>query len=515
MIASDASTQRKVGALLSYVGLVLNALANFIYVPLLLGFLTTQEYGVYELIGSIIAYLSVMDMGLCTTLNRYYVRIKITQGSRAVQNLLFMAAVVYGLLAALAVAAGFAFDWALDPLYGGSFTQSELALVHEMMRLVILNTVVVLPGNWFLALINANERFVFARAVSIGKCLLQIVAVLAVLTIKASAMAVLAVQVGVNLASVLLYVLYTGRVLGLRPKFDHWDWPLLASMLSFSSFILLNMVFDQVFWKTGQLVLGVVAGSSSVAVYGIACKVITAGYMQVSTGITGVFLPQLTAISARTSDMAEINELFVRIGRFQAIMVWGVLAAFCVMGADFIHLWAGPAFDDAYPAVVVLMLGLSVCLIQNLGISVLQAKNKMAFRAVVYILLAALDVVVSIPAAACFGVIGCAVVAAALLFVGTGPIMNTYYHKVIGIDVRAFFKSVLPLALPAVLSGVATAGVRVLLGWGVSWGGLMAEALVFMAVYGLLLWHVWANSYEKGLVRSLLMRVGIRRQAGE
>ena len=139
----------------------------------------------------------------------------------------------------------------------------------------------------------------------------------------------------------------------------------------------------------------------------------------------------------------------------------------------------------------------------------------MAFRAAVYILLAALDVVVSIPVAARFGVIGCAAVAATLLFVGTGPIMNAYYHKVIGIDERAFFKGVLPLALPAVLSGAVTAGVHALLGWGVSWGGPMAEALVFMVAYGLFLWHVWANPYGKGLVRSLLMRVGIRWQAGE
>ncbi len=511
----DASAQRRAGAALSYVGLVLNALANFIYVPLLLGFLTTQEYGVYELIGSIIAYLSVMDMGLCTTLNRYYVRTKIVQGDKAVQNLLFMAAVVYGVLTVLAVVVGFGFDRALDVLYSASFTQGELALAHEMMKLVILNAVIVLPGNWFLALINANERFVFARAVSIGKCLLQIVAVLAVLSVRSSALAVLAVQVGANASAVLLYALYVQRILKLRPKLYRWDWPLLGSMLSFSFFILLNMVFDQVFWKTGQLVLGAVAGSSSVAVYGIACKLITAGYMQVSTGVTGVFLPKLTAIASHTDDMAEINELFARIGRLQAILVWGVLAAFVAMGRDFLCLWAGPAFSEAYPVTVILMLGLSVCLIQNLGLSVLQAKNKMAFRVTVYIVLAALDVVVSIPVASRFGVVGCAAAAAVLLFVGTGPIMNAYYRRVIGIDIGGFFKGVLPFILPACLSGAAAVAVRTLFALGTSWESLALEALVFVVVYALLLWRVWANAYEKGLVRSLLAKLGMCRRVGE
>ena len=118
--------QRKAGAILSYVGLVVNAVVTFVYVPLLLGFLTTAEYGVYELIGSIIAYLSVMDMGLSTTLNRYYVRIKVKEGNDAVGNLLFMAAVIYAFLTVGAVIVGFAFNFALDPLYIESFNSSEL-----------------------------------------------------------------------------------------------------------------------------------------------------------------------------------------------------------------------------------------------------------------------------------------------------------------------------------------------------------------------------------------------------
>lgn len=499
--------QRRTGAVLSYVGLVVNAVVSFIYVPLLLGFLTTAEYGVYELIGSIIAYLSVMDMGLSTTLNRFYVREKTAGTEEGVKNLLAMAAVIYGILTVLAVVVGVAFNFALDPLYEGSFTTAELELAHQMMLLVILNCVVVLPGNWFLALINANERFVFARGLSIVKYLLQVVTVLAVLSLGAGAIGVLVVQVACNVLAVCLYIVYVKRALHLRAKFDHWDWPLFRSMFAFSFFMLLNMVFDQIFWKTGQVILGVTCGAVSVAVYGIACKLITAGYMQVSTGVTSVFLPKLTAISARTKDMSEINELFNRIGRIQAILVWGVITAFAAVGQDFIWLWAGPDFAEAYVAVLILMVGLSVSLIQNLGISVLQAKNKLGFRSTVYVALALLDVVVSIPVSAKFGVTGCAVVAAILLFIGTGPVINIYYHRVIGIDIPSFWREVLPLALPAVISGLATAAIAPVVPWTVSWGSFVIDALVFMVVYALLLWFFWANNYEKGLVRAVAAKV--------
>ena len=71
-----AINQRRAGAVLSYVALIINAITTLVYTPVILSFLSQSEYGVYQLIGSIIAYLSVMDMGLSTTLSRFYVEAK-------------------------------------------------------------------------------------------------------------------------------------------------------------------------------------------------------------------------------------------------------------------------------------------------------------------------------------------------------------------------------------------------------------------------------------------------------
>lgn len=510
------ANQRKAGAVLSYLSLLVNAAVSFVYVPILLGSLSTSEYGVYELIGSVIAYLSVMDAGLSTTLSRFYVSTSVSRGKHELENLLSMTRVIYLLLTAVAVMVGIAIYWMIDPLFSSSFSTSELDLARQMMILVIANCAIVLPGNWFLAIINAEERFVFARALSIVKYVSQVLAVVVVLHFRSSAMAVLAVQVLANVLSILAYALFVKTKLRVRGKLHRWDWRLAGSLLSFSFFILLNMVFDQIFWKTGQVVLGAVVGASAVAVYGIVCKVITAAYMQVSTGVTSVFLPKLTAISARTGSMEEINALFNRIGRIQAILVWGVCAAFVVLGKDFIFLWAGPEFSDAYVSIAILMLGLSIALIQNLGISVLQAKNKMGFRASLYTVLAVLDVFISIPVSARYGVVGCAIVAAVLLFVGTGPIMNMYYYKALHIDIPGFYKQVLPLVAPALLTALATAAVFSHVAWpSHSWLTLLCEASFFIAAYFGILWVKGFNAYEKALLSGAVSKLfGRRRKKG-
>ncbi len=498
--------ERRAGAVLSYVALVINAIGALLYVPILLSVLSAAEYGVYQMIGSIIAYLSVMDMGLSTTLNRYYVRTKVRGVKSDTENMLSHAAIIYGLLTFFSVLVGLGFYFLIDQLFGASFTTDELNLAHQMMVLVIINCIIILPGNWFLAIINASERFVFARTLSMIKYVLQIVSVVSVLQVWSSAMAVLVMQVIMNMLVVAAYIFYVKKKLGIRAKFHYWDGRLVRNLFAFSFLILLNMVFDQVFWKTGQLVLGAVMGATAVGVYGIVCQLITSGYMQVSTGVASVFLPRLTAISALTDDMLEINNLFCSIGRIQAILVWGMIAGFAVLGKEFICLWAGPEYGEVYPAVLILMVGLCICLTQNLGISVLQAKNKMGFRAIVYAVLAALDLIISIPVSASFGVIGCSVVAASLLFIGTGPVMNIFYYRTIGINIPLFYKQVLPLILPVLATGLGT---RVLLFyfppvW--SWLNFVFATIAFMVIYFAALWCFGFNNYEKGLFRGILKK---------
>ena len=500
-------SERRAGAILSYISLGINAVTSFVYVPILIGALSQAEYGVYQLIGSIISYLSVMDMGLSTTLSRFYVRAKEREGGKATENLLAMAVFVYAALTVLALLACIFLNIGLDGILGAKFSNAELNLAHRMMLLVAVNCAVVLPGNWFLALINANERFIFARVLSCFKYVLTCACTILIVSSAPFAEIVLFVQVAFNLLQVVCYVIYCKRNLSIKVRLHQWDWRLAASLFSFSFFILLNMLFDQIFWKTGQCVLGAVVGASATAVYGVACQLITSGFMQVSGGVSGVFLPKLTAIAARTDDMGEINAIFTRIGRIQAMLVWGVFGAFAVLGEEFVNLWAGKGYEEVYGAALILMAGLSISLIQNLGVSILQAKNMQGFRSMVYIVIAIIDLAASIPISSIFGVIGCAATAAVMLLIGTGPVINWYYWRRVGIDIPAFFREVAPIAVPVIGAMLLTILGSVVLGSGCSWSHFVARCAVFTVCYATFLWTSCFNAYEKNLVLGIVNKL--------
>ena len=147
-------------------------------------------------------------------------------------------------------------------------------------------------------------------------------------------------------------------------------------------------------------------------------------YMQFSTAISTVFLPRVTGMIAAGDDDKEISDLFIRTGRIQFIVMSLILSGFIVFGKQFITLWAGEDYIEAYTICVLFFVSLIIPLIQNLGITILQAKNQMRFRSLLYLAIAAVALILQIVFAKKWGGIGCAIAISGALLLGQGLIMN-------------------------------------------------------------------------------------------
>ena len=55
--------QLKTGAVLSYISMGLGYLVSIIYTPIMLRLLGQSEYGLYNLVASVVAYLGVLNFG--------------------------------------------------------------------------------------------------------------------------------------------------------------------------------------------------------------------------------------------------------------------------------------------------------------------------------------------------------------------------------------------------------------------------------------------------------------------
>jgi Polysaccharide biosynthesis protein. len=91
--------ERKIGIVISYVNIFLHALVGFLYVPLLLFYIGSSGYGLYQLIGSFIAYFSIMDFGLTAAVVRFYAKYKALNDIAGMENILAISLRGYGFIA--------------------------------------------------------------------------------------------------------------------------------------------------------------------------------------------------------------------------------------------------------------------------------------------------------------------------------------------------------------------------------------------------------------------------------
>ncbi len=66
--------QKKVGVILSYISQAIQILSGLIYTPIMLRLLGQSEYGLYQLVYSVVSYLSLLSFGFTASYMRFYSR---------------------------------------------------------------------------------------------------------------------------------------------------------------------------------------------------------------------------------------------------------------------------------------------------------------------------------------------------------------------------------------------------------------------------------------------------------
>ena len=127
-------------------------------------------------------------------------------------------------------------------------------------------------------------------------------------------------------------------------------------------------------------------------------------------------------------------------------------------------------------------------------------------RTVLHMLLAIVNVLISIPLTKIYGEIGCALGTCVATFISSTLVSNYFYSKVIHLDIKAFFKEMFRF-IPVVAIMLIIGLVINVLGDIHSWSQLMVYGLLFTVSYTLVMIRFAFNDYEKGLLKQVSARL--------
>lgn len=433
--------QKKSGVFISYITIIINNIVSIFLTPFLISCLGISEYGVYQIVCSIAAYLMIVNFGMGTIITRNISKYLAEKDKKGEENFLYMAAWITGILFVMVLLVSGIIYLFLDKIFSNSLTVNELYIAKKIYLISCTNIAITLIINSFTGVLNGYEKFAVNNLFNMAKILLRVFLIFVLLKLGFKAIGIVLVDLFVSILMLLLQYLYSKLKLNIKAKFYYFDKKLFHESLIFSIAIFLQTIVSQINTNLDRVILGVMTTADVVAVYSQALM-LYALFSTFTGTISSVFLPQATRMLVQDSSPQQMTDMVIKPGRIQYMIASLFTTGFIIFGKQFLYTWLGQEFVGAYIPTIILFIPLGIVMSQGTVDSILDAMMKRFVRSIILIAMAVLNIILSIIFIRKIGYVGAAIGTAASLFIGHLFIMNLYYYKVIGLDIIRMIKEV-------------------------------------------------------------------------
>lgn len=497
--------QIKAGIIVSYVSQFIHILTGLIYTPIMLRLLGQNEFGLYQLIYSIVSYLGLLSLGFGSAYMRFYSRKKAENNEEGIAKLNGLFFIIFNLITIISIICGIFLITNIRSILNENLTYQEFKTAKVLMILMLIDVALTFINTVFNCIVTSQEKFLFQKSLILLQYLLNPFLTIPLLITGYGSIGMAMISTLLTFSVLMLNIYYCIVKLHAKFIFKGFEFGLLKEIWFFTFFIFLNQIIDQINLNIDKFLLGRIIGTTSVAIYGVGSQINNL-YMQLSSSVSNVFIPKVNMAIAENRINDEITSIFIKVGRIQFLIISLIFFGFAFWGEQFIKLWAGNDYYDSYLVALILMLPVSVPLIQNIGIEIQRAKNKHKARSIVYFLIAIANIAISIPLITLWGPIGATLGTAISLVIGNILFMNWYYYKKLDIDIPKFWKSIsqfIPgLIIPSFYAIVVTNYF--------SYSGKLIftlQLVIYTVLFFVSMYFISMNNYEKKHIRSILNKI--------
>lgn len=494
--------QKKIGVLLSYGNIIATILVNLLYTPIMLRIVGPNAYGVYSISNSVIGYFALLYTGMTSTYLNYYATYKKKEDTLAIARLNSLFLILFSLFGLLVLFFGLIISFNLDVVLGKGLTAEEYQLAHQLFIVMSINMALLMPKTVFASLVFSQERFIFIKGLGLINTMLMPLLVLPILYMGAGVVGISIVILFLTVVDLLINIWYCLKFLKCQFSFSKVPFFLLPGMLSFSIYIIVQGIMDQFNWQLAKLLLSNFADAKAIAIYSVGMQ-FSMLYISFASAFSGVVVPRIYELVSR-GDKLALNKLWIKVGRYQFFVTYFIFLGFVLWGKQFIKLWAGDDYTDAYWVAVLLMAPLVLHLTQMTGVEILRAYNKHARWVIVHLVFAIVGFVICIPLTKAYGVLGVSCGCSITMFIVANIYDNWYYYKVVCLDVKAFFLEIVKL-LPAIIITAVGGYVISQCLLVTAWQDFALVSLVFMFLYTISMFLLGMNGQEKEQVKELIL----------
>jgi O-antigen/teichoic acid export membrane protein len=405
--SKDEAIQAQVlrGAVSNYLGKGVTLGTWFLLTPVILGSLGPTGYGLWALAGSVVAYGSLLDLGISRAVVKYVAEHRARGDLAAARQLVATALCLYtalGMFAlglAIALAAVFPALFALPP---------ELAPSARWLVLLMgASVAIAIPASTAHGVLQGLQRYDVTSLLSAATTLLSATGTVGALLLGGDVVAMVAVNIPVTLLMQIPYVWWVYR---LAPEL-RFGWRgarrgLARTILGFSGALFVADAAARLQTKSDELVVGALLSVAAVTPYTIARKLGELAQL-LTDQFLRVLLPVASTLHAE-QDAARLRALYLTGTRLTLLIFTPTALTLAILGPRILAAWVGEAYAAYGPLVAVLTLAGLLSTSQWPGISILQGMARHRFLAGVALITGVANLALSIALAPALGLMGVA-----------------------------------------------------------------------------------------------------------
>lgn len=398
------------GAATNWLAFAATLAVSFFLTPYLIASLGKPQYDVWCVVESVLAYFTLLDLGIAACLVRAIAGHTSKPDAERVNRISTCCLAVLIAAGAVAFAVGAPILWMLGEKLEAK--AGDPGDVLPFMLLMLVNLSLTLPLSTFPCILDGLQRFTAKSLIRIVGLALRTVGFLIVVDRWHTLLPLAVVSLITNLLEHAAMAIFSFRALPeLHLRSRYIDRETLRTVRTSSTDAFLALLAGRITVQTGAIVIGLVLPAGQVTYFATAGRLVEYAKSLLRT-ITTTLMPGVAAMDAR-GDAEGIRRLYLKATRWLLYFVLPVQIGLLQFGAAFLKRWVGDDFvPGAYPTLVILSFTLTIGVAQSVASRVLYGLGRLRWFARAALGEAALNLLLMLALIHSHGVAGVAVAVA-------------------------------------------------------------------------------------------------------
>ena len=494
--------QIQIGAVLSYVGIAIYILVGLLYTPWMIHTIGKDDFGLYTLANSIIA-LFVFDFGISTAIQRFVAKYLAESNSDKVNNCISIVSKLYIYIDVI-ILITLIFIYIFIPTIYRELTTIQIERLKIVFLIASGFSVISFPFIPINGILSAHEKFIQLKSCDLLSKVLSVSANVTCLYLGGGLYSLVISNVVVGIIFIIVKYIVVKRETNIELAFHYHDKTEMLKILSFSGWTTVVSICQRCIFNIAPSIIGLFAGAGIIAVFGIAITLEQYTYT-FAFALNGLFLPKISRI---INNGESVLPLMIKVGRIQIFLIGILIIGFIVVGRDFIIIWLGDGFEEAYICSLLIILPGFLLLPADVADQTLIASGNVRYRAYVYIVMALFNIAMSLVLTYIYSIKGLAL-SIFLSYIIRNFSLYYVYYKILDINIFRFFnESFLKMSFGLIMSLLCSSLLCTLIPYH-GWALVFSKAIVVIITYLVIMFVLALNKEEKKLMFSVLGKIRV------